>query len=141
MPETVRYEKSFEGIFPINKIPVKWSADKTEILFDFDGSGFVLKGEAVSGTGGGEYIFHTELYIDGKLSESPVLPTGFNGRRQELCWRYDLPKGKHSVRLKILNPAPGAEIHAGEAIIYSDKLVNGMDANQAGSWRRLTVDG
>jgi len=34
-PKTVRFEKSFEGIFPVNKIPVKWSADKTEIQFDF----------------------------------------------------------------------------------------------------------
>jgi len=128
-PKAVRYEKSFEGLFPTMKIPVKWSPGKDEILFDFEGTGFVLKGEATTGSANPDYVFHTALYIDGKLTESPVLPAGFNGRRQELCWNYELPKGKHSVRLKILNPDPGAEIHAGEAIIYSDKPVNGLEAN------------
>jgi hypothetical protein len=132
LPKAVRYEKSFDEIFPINKIPVKWSADKTEILFDFDGTGFVLKGEATSATPNSDYVFKGEVYIDGVLTESANLPVGFHGRRHELCWRYDLPKGKHSVRFKILNPVSGAEIHAGEVIIYSDKPVNGLEANKAG---------
>jgi hypothetical protein len=128
-PVAVRYEKSFDGLFPIVKIPVKWTTAKDAILFDFEGTGFVLKGEVKAGADNPEYTFHTELYIDGKLNESPVLPGGFHDRRHELCWAYDLPKGKHTVRLKIINPYPGAEIHAGEAVIYSDKPVNGMEMN------------
>jgi hypothetical protein len=128
-PMTVKFEKSFEGVFPIAKIPVKWSGNKTEINFKFDGTGFVLKGEAVGKEGKSDYIFKTELYIDGKLVEMPILPAGFNVRRYELCWKYDLPKGKHIVQLKILNPVPEAEIQANEAIIFSDKEVNGFNAN------------
>ena len=128
-PRTVKFEKSFEGVFPIAKIPVKWSADKNEINFKFDGTGFVLRGEAVGRKGKSDYIFHTELYLDEKLIESPVLPAGFNARRNELCWKYDLPKGNHTARLKILNPNPEAEIQANEAIIFSDKLVNGLSVN------------
>jgi hypothetical protein len=118
-PTAVRFEKSFDGLFPINKIPVKWSADKTEIQFDFEGTGFVLKGEATSIASNPDYTLKIEVYVDGRLNETASLPTGFHGRRHELCWKYDLNKGKHLVRFKILNPVPGAEIHVGEAIIYS----------------------
>ena len=127
-PVPVKFEKSFEGIFPVAKIPVKWSDGKNEIGFKFDGTGFVLKGEAVDKTGNTNFIFKTELYIDEKLAESPTIPVGFNERRQELCWKYDLPKGSHTVRLKILNQQPPAEIQAGEAIIFSDKPVDGLIA-------------
>jgi hypothetical protein len=126
VPVPVRFEKSFDGLFPVVKIPANWSPAKDEILFDFEGTGFVLKGEAMTKITGSDYIFRTELYVDGNLVELPILPTAFNERRQELCWKYDLRKGKHEVRLKILNPNPNAEIRAGEAIIYSDKPVNGL---------------
>jgi len=125
-PAAVNFEKSFDGVFPIAKIPVKWNVSKNEIDFDFDGTGFVLKGEAAAVRNKVEYTFHTELFIDGKLTESPVLPTGFNDRRQELCWKYDLPNGKHRVQLKILNLNPSVEIHAQDAIIFSDKPVLGL---------------
>jgi len=125
-PLPVKFEKSFEGLFPISKIPVHGNDGKNEISFDFEGTGFVLKGEAISMKDKPEYIFHTEVYIDGKLTESPSLPTGFNGRRQELCWKYDLPKGKHRVQLKILNQTPDAEIQPHDAIIFSDKPVLGL---------------
>jgi hypothetical protein len=125
-PAAVNFEKSFDGVFPIAKIPVKWNVSKNEIDLDFDGTGFVLKGEAAAVRNKVEYTFHTELFIDGKLTESPVLPTGFNDRRQELCWKYDLPNGKHRVQLKILNLNPSVEIHAQDAIIFSDKPVLGL---------------
>ena len=128
-PLTVKFEKSFEGVFPIAKIPVKWAADKNEINFKFEGTGFVLKGQAAGRQGKSDYIFKTELYIDGKLAETPVLPAGFNVRRYDLCWKYDLSKGKHIVQLKIINPVPEAEIQTSEAIIFSDKPVDGFNAN------------
>jgi hypothetical protein len=59
----------------------------------------------------------------------PVLPTGFNGRSQELCWNYDLQKGRHEVKLKIINPAAEAEIQTGDAIIFSNRPSDGLRAN------------
>ena len=128
-PVPVPFEKSFDGVFPVIIIPVKWSPEKDFIFFRFDGTGFVLKGEAISKTPNAEYIFHTELYVDGKMIAKPVLPTGFNGRSQELCWNYDLQKGRHEVKLKIINPVPEAEIRAGEAIIFSNQPSDGLRAN------------
>ena len=51
-------------------------------------------------------------------------------RRYELAWTYQLPNGKHNVRLKILNPSKEHEIRAGDAIIYVDKPVDGLNANR-----------
>jgi hypothetical protein len=128
-PLVVKFEKSFEGVYPVAKIPVSRTAGVNEFNFKFEGTGFVLKGDVVGKNGKSEYVFKTELYIDGVLTEKPVLPAGFNTRRNELCWKYDLTKGKHAVRLKILNPDPEAEIKSGEAIIFSDHPVMGLTVN------------
>jgi hypothetical protein len=58
------------------------------------------------------------------------LPASYTTRRYELCWKYDLPKGKHAVRLKILNPSKDNEFNSSEALIYSDKLISGMKVNE-----------
>lgn len=129
-PLPVKFEKSFEGIYPIAKIPVKWSPNKEEIIFDFEGTGFVLRGETAKWSSQSNYVFNTELYVDDKLIESPKLPTSFTTRRYEICWKYDLPKGKHKVLLKILNPSIEEKFDAYEAIVYSDKMINGMKENE-----------
>ncbi|MEO6671807.1 MAG: ADP-ribosylglycohydrolase family protein, partial [Ginsengibacter sp.] len=104
-PAAVKFEKSFEGLYPVAKIPAKWNDKKDEINFDFEGTGFVLKGECALWNSSGDYVFNTELYVDDKLIESPKLPVNFTKRRYELCWKYQLPKGQHAVRFKILNPS------------------------------------
>lgn len=128
-PVAVRFEKSFEGVYPVAKIPVKWSDNKDAVQFEFEGTGFVLKGETAKWSSASTFVYNTELYIDGKLVESPQLPASYTTRRYELCWKYDLPKGKHIVQLKILNSSPDETFNVGEAIIYSDALVNGINAN------------
>jgi hypothetical protein len=136
-PVAVKFERSFPGLYPFDKVPAKWSAGKDEISFDFEGTGFVLRGESAKWGSSSEYIFNTELYIDGKLVESPQLPTSYTTRRFEICWKYDLLKAKHSIRLKILNPSADKELKINEAIVYSDKPVNGIMANEDAS-RKVT---
>ncbi len=128
-PAAVKFERSFEGLYPIAKIPVKWSANKDVISFDFEGTGFALFGDASKWDSQSPYVFNTELYVDGKLVESPKLPVSYKARRHELCWKYGLAKGKHTVQLKILNPSKEEEVKAGNATIYTDKAVNGLEAN------------
>ncbi len=103
-PKAVKFEKSFEGQYPVAMAPLKWNANKDEISFDFDGIGFVIKGDASQWDSKSTYVFDTELYLDGKLIESPKLPVSYTTRRYDLAWKYQLPKGKHSVKMKILNP-------------------------------------
>lgn len=130
IPVAVKFEKSFEGTYPAEKKNVAWSDDKTEISFDFTGTGFVLKGETAAWASSSDYVFNTELYVDDQLVEKPQLPANFTTRRAELCWNYNLPKGKHQVKLKILNPSKELFFRAWEVIVYSDKPTNGIKTNE-----------
>jgi hypothetical protein len=130
LPAPVRFEKSFDGHYPLAKIPVDWSPARDEISFNFIGTGFVIRGDASRWDNFGTHVFETELYIDGAVVEKPKLPVSFTTRRYELAWKYQLPKGKHSVRLKILNPIKGEEVRSWEAIVYTDKPVDGLKANR-----------
>jgi hypothetical protein len=129
-PVTVKFEKSFAAHYPVVKIPVTWNDTKDEIDFDFEGTGFVLRGESGMWNSSSGYVFNAELYIDGKRTESIKLPANFTTRRCELCWKYQLAKGKHSIKFKILNPSTEHEIDISDAIIYSDKLINGLKVNE-----------
>jgi hypothetical protein len=128
-PVAVRFEKSFDGVYPVEKIHAKWNENKDAVSFDFEGTGFVLRGETAEWASTTDFVFHTQLYVDGSLIESPELPASYTTRRYELCWKYDLSKGKHHVELKILNPSTEYNFSVGEAIVYSDKPVNGLQAN------------
>lgn len=120
VPMPVRLEQSFPGLHPVKKEDATINADH-EIVFDFDGTGFILNGTPkAKNNKSPEYIFQTEVWLDGKKIESPALPTDFTTRRLELTWKYPLPKGKHSVRVKILNPDDRYEIRALAYIVFSD---------------------
>ena len=67
-----------------------------------------------------DYVAKAEMYIDGELMETANLPASYTTRRNELFWKYELPKGKHVVTFKWLNPIPDAAIVFGDAVVYSD---------------------
>jgi hypothetical protein len=119
-PTAVKFEESFTGHFPTEKRGV-WSTLKDEYTFEFDGNGFVVRGETAKWGANATYIASTELYIDGKLIEKVELPANFTTRRYELYWKYQLPKQKHTVQIKILNPDPNNEVKISDIIVYSDK--------------------
>lgn len=121
-PAAVRFEKGFDGHFPVAKRTLEISGNSNEISFDFEGIGFVLSGEAsVKSVSESNYVFNAELFVDGKLVEKPKLPVNFTTRRTDLCWKYQMPRGKHSVKLKILNPVADGRLNSIEAVIYSDR--------------------
>ena len=128
-PVAVKYEKSFSGHYPVTKLYPRWNDAKDEISFEFEGTGFVLRGDASEWESKSGYVFGAELYLDGKLVERARLPVNYTHRRHELCWRYELPKGRHVVRFRIMNPSEEHSIRSVEALIYSDKPVNGIKVN------------
>lgn len=115
----VKFEQSFEGHYPIEKRGV-WKDLTDEYSFDFDGIGFVVRGESAGWNSTSIYIAKAELYIDNKLVETAELPTNFTTRRYELFWKYQLPKQKHTVKIKLLNPDVEHKIRIDEVIVYSD---------------------
>lgn len=130
-PLPVRYEKNFAGLYPVAITNGTWSADKDSFSFAFEGTGFVVKGSTVDWNNvNSNWVCHAELYIDGRLAESPQLPSARDARRTELCWKYDLPKGRHQVQLKMLNPLKDQQIQVGEVIVYSDTPATPMSARK-----------
>jgi len=128
-PATVKYEKSFPGLFPVAKTAASWSSAKDEISLDFEGTGFVLRGESAKWGNNTDYVFKAILYVDDQPAVSINLPVNYTTRRYELCWQYGLAKGHHRIRLKITNPSKEYEIRLLDAIVYSDKLLDGMANN------------
>ena len=116
-PQTVRYEKAFEGHYPTKFVKIRKNINPTA-EFEFDGIGFVVKGGVSCNDR--SYVALVEVYLDGQLMETAKLPANGRIRRVDLTWKYQLPKGKHRVSLKCLNPRPDATINVSEALIYSD---------------------
>ncbi len=122
-PQAVRLEQSFEGYRPVEKRSINKNLED-EITFDFNGIGFVLKGEAnstkVKGYKG-DFYFTVELYVDGVKTETAKLPVWYTTRKLELFWKYKLPKGNHTIKVKLLNPSPDFELRMTDAIIYDNQ--------------------
>lgn len=119
-PVAVRLEQSFEGHFPIEKRSVRKEL-KEEYTFEFEGIGFVVKGESNKGRQPTALVAKAELYIDGQWMETSEFPADFTTRRHELFWKYKLPKQKHQVKIKRLNVSDEHTIRIDDLIIYSDK--------------------
>lgn len=116
-PVAVRYEKAFEGMYPVMRRNVnKFLKPAAEI--DFDGNGFALRGSVKSENP--DYEAMVEVTIDGEVVKTMGLPVAMSRRSQEICWQYQLPVGPHKISLKWLNPEEGAQVHCGEIIVYSD---------------------
>ena len=118
-PKVVRFEQSFEGHHPTEKKYINKTLTD-EYQFEIDGIGFVVLGESAKWDSKSTYVAKAELYIDNKLIETVELPTSYTARRYELFWKYQLPKQKHTIRLKMLNPDEKYPIRISNIITYSD---------------------
>lgn len=67
-----------------------------------------------------DYVFEVEADIDG-VKENIRLPYNFRIRKNELLTKYNLPQGKHLLKLTLLNPDKTGDISLKDIIIYADK--------------------
>lgn len=120
-PQAVRYEKSFEGLLPIEKQRINQKIADS-ISFEFDGTGFIIIGQAQKKNNQiNEGVINATLFIDNAKVETANLPTDFTTRRFDLFWKYNLPKGKHQLKVIINNPSPNYFLNISDFMIYSDK--------------------
>ncbi|MCK4464532.1 MAG: ADP-ribosylglycohydrolase family protein, partial [Bacteroidales bacterium] len=126
-PKAVKLEKAFKGHFPIDRKRIDWekktiNKNNPEYTFEFEGIGFVLTGSSQKDDNIVEdYVHIAEVYINEELTESVKLPTSYTSRRHDICWKYNLPKQKHKVTVKLTNPKPGYKLWLGDIIVYSDE--------------------
>jgi hypothetical protein len=128
-PAAVKLEKSFPDLYPTEKQAPQWSDKGDEFSFDFEGTGFVIRGETAKWMSEATHITEAELYVDGQKVETIKLPASYTTRRYELAWKYDLPKGKHNVRFKVMNATKENPVQGVQVIAYSNQPVNGLEAN------------
>ena len=122
-PLPVRYEKSFENMYPVRRLNLNKMAANVKD-YEFEGTGFVIRGSVKAENK--DYVAIVTVCVDGKEVETVQLPVDFASRRQELCWKYQLPMSKHKLTLRWENPEQGAQVHCGEMIIYSDNPTNSL---------------
>ncbi|MFT3827655.1 MAG: ADP-ribosylglycohydrolase family protein [Chitinophagaceae bacterium] len=122
-PLTVRYEKSFDKIYPIQKNSLRNKGEANGLTFDFEGTGFSLLGAASKKQrdGGDDYTFEADLFIDGQLVETAKFPTNFKTRRHELFWKLNMPRGKHTVKITVKNPDSKFDLRATDYIVYDNQ--------------------
>jgi len=126
-PATVRYEKGFPGHFPVEIIGINGGSHKLDVKtpsysFEFTGIGFVVRGSSKPGQNTSRNsVNQIEVYVDGKLSEKAKLPVDYRQRRTDVCWRYNLERGKHKVRIELKNPVTGSYVYLSDILIYDKK--------------------
>lgn len=126
-PESVRLEVGFEGHYPIERRQLYGYKKggmqiEEEASLEFEGVGFAVTGW-VQKSGEEDYTFNVEMYIDDKLVETSALPSNNKIRKPTPFWRYQLEKGNHKVRFKILNPSDKATLSLGNLIVYDNKPI------------------
>ncbi len=117
-PVPAPFEKSFENHYPVEKRSMGNVIIEDELTFDFEGIGFVVRGQSARWNSDDDHVFLAELYVDNKFIEKAELPASFTARRPELFWKYQLNYGKHQVRIKLLNPMPDKKLIATDLIVY-----------------------
>ena len=126
-------EQNFSGYLLGEPIAINKKITKTdnqELEIEFEGIGAVLKGkvghldhenkyallsdeETLNG-----YKLVVEFYIDDKLSKTMDLPLYFIERAHELFYQYEIPNGKHTLKMKITNPHEKVYLNISDLIVY-----------------------
>jgi len=128
-----KLEVCFEGHIPIarNHLGKQLNGTNQEIELEFQGNGFVVTGNAQKlNKDLSESVLEFEVYVDGQKVEQVKMPTSFTTRRHEVAWKYQLPEGKHQVKLKLLNPQEGYQVRVDNLLVYSSvKPANAWKTN------------
>jgi hypothetical protein len=72
---------------------------------------------------------YATLFLDGKEIERSDFPTDFRNRKNDLFWRYQLPKGKHTVTVKVNKSDERYILRSFEYVTYSDQPVKGTEVH------------
>jgi hypothetical protein len=142
-PVAVAFEQNFEKTFLVERSKVDKSFTD-EINLEFTGNGYLLYGNMVKRgkidpdyidriskrTYGSEplglaelkdtYVATMHVYTDGVVSDTLSLPMMNTARRLEPSWNYQMPEGKHTIKLKWINPDPNYEYRINDMIVYSE---------------------
>ena len=118
----VPLEVSFPGCYPVKRERLGRRLE-TSVEVSFEGTGYVLTGQPskMADDGMDAYVYQVELVLDGRPPVVFGLPVNGLVRRLEVSWAYLLDEGRHTIRLRLLNPRPGEYIRLDDLITYGAK--------------------
>jgi hypothetical protein len=121
-PKTVRFEQSFEGLYPVKELLVRKDILDEGIKIDFTGTGIVVTGNVKSqcGVATSDYVALLDVYIDGVKTEQVRMPFDFIVRKYDIYYKYMLIKGYHKLEIKWINQDPAYRIYFKSYVVYSD---------------------
>jgi hypothetical protein len=117
-PVAAKFEKSFAGHYATEKRSMESRIISDQLEFEFEGIGFVLRGEILPRDSTSDDIIFAELYLNNKFVEKAALPANYITGRSELFWKFQLPHDKYKVKVKILNPSHEHHISATDVVVY-----------------------
>jgi hypothetical protein len=119
----VQLEVGFKGHYPIERKDVTGviNAKDPEKSIEFTGNGFALTGRAKSNDD--DAVIEIEMTVDDGEVERFVMPVAFRERRHEVAWKYQLPEGKHTIKLKMLNLQVGMWVDLNDILVYSSQKI------------------
>ncbi|MFA9392373.1 MAG: ADP-ribosylglycohydrolase family protein [Prolixibacteraceae bacterium] len=128
-PRAVKLEKGFEGHYPIARLTLPdidqtLNTSHSEMTFEFEGIGFIVNGSSNKEEQLADAVQKVKVFIDNVEIETVNLPTNFTTRRHDICWNYNMDKGKHTVRIQLQNPQKGYSVWLNSPIIYDDQAAN-----------------
>ena len=122
-PATVRFEQSFNGMFPAEERYLRQEFTDKNILIDFKGNGIVVLGnvKSICGVAKSDYVALLDVYIDGKKMEQVRMPFDYIVRKYDIYHKYLLPEGPHHVEIVWVNKNVDFSLYMKSIVIYSDK--------------------
>lgn len=125
VPETVPFEESFPGHWPVSRNTVNKEIGEVESL-SFTGNGVVVQYSFTRERFGmmfntSDYVGEVEVYLDGNLAETVILPLAYYAQKQELFYKYNLPEGDHTLSFRWLNPDQKRPLIITSYLVYASQ--------------------
>jgi hypothetical protein len=120
-PHAVRYEQSFEGLKPVDKVVLK-KTFTDELTLKFKGNSIVVEGAVVkTGHSNDDYVANVSAYIDGVKVEDFLMPFDYITRKYEIFSKYCIESGEHTLKLVLNNPHKDFALNATNMVIYDNE--------------------
>jgi hypothetical protein len=123
VPAALRYEQSFEGMYPAKELLVRTDHLEKPIHIDFTGNGIVVMGNVKSqcGAATSDFVALLDIYIDDVKTDQVKMPYDYIIRKYDIYHKYLIPEGKHQLEIKWVNQDPNFRIYFKSYVVYSDK--------------------
>lgn len=113
----IPFEENFTNVNPIKRIEIQKKLDSS-FETEFIGDGFILTGEVAKWEVTDTSSIDLRVILDDSLIEIANQPIAFKNRRYELTWKYNLPKGKHRLKIILERPNLQYECRLNDLIVF-----------------------